>query len=75
MGTYNFDPRSQNLNTEAGVVVRNEALATAVEKAIEVDMLPANSWNAATDDPDSRASAGKRAQVRAWQMAPITPLL
>jgi len=75
VGTYNFDPRSQNLNTEAGVVVHNEALAAAVEKAIEVDMLPANSWSAARDDPDSRAPAAKRAQVRAWQMAPLTPLL
>jgi putative cardiolipin synthase len=75
VGTYNFDPRSQNLNTEVGVVIHNEALAGAVEREIENDMRPANSWNAATDDPDRYASAAKRSQVRAWQMTPIKPLL
>ena len=75
IGTYNFDLRSQNLNTETGVAVHNEALASAVERAIEIDMRPDNSWNAAKDDPDRYASVAKRSQVRAWQMTPIKPLL
>jgi putative cardiolipin synthase len=75
IGTYNFDPRSQSLNTEIGVVVHSEALAGAVERKIEVDMSPANSWSAATEDPDRHASAAKRAQVRALQLTPIKPLL
>jgi putative cardiolipin synthase len=74
IGTYNLDPRSQNLNTEVGLVVRNEALASGVERAIEQDMAPGNSWNAA-DDPDRHASLGKRAKVRALQKVPIKPLL
>jgi putative cardiolipin synthase len=74
IGTYNLDPRSQNLNTEVGIVTRDPAIAAAVEAAIEADMAPANSWNAA-DDPDRHASAAKRARVRALQPVPIRPLL
>jgi cardiolipin synthase C len=75
IGTFNFDPRSQNLNTEVGVIIHDEALARAVEASIETDMAPGNSWNAATDDPDQHASLGKRSKVRLYQMLPIGPLL
>ncbi len=75
IGTYNLDPRSENLNTEVGVVIQNEALARSVEKAIETDMLPENSWNAATERPDENVSFMKRSKVRFWQMMPIKPLL
>lgn len=74
VGTYNLDPRSQNLNTEVGIVVHNPAVARAVQRAIELDMEPANSWRAA-EDPDRHASAAKRTQVRALQLTPIKPLL
>jgi cardiolipin synthase C len=75
IGTFNFDPRSQNLNTEVGVVVRDEALASQVEASIETDMAQGNSWDAARDDPDSHASLGKRSKVRVYQMLPLKPLL
>ena len=75
IGTFNFDPRSENLNTEVGIVVHDEALARTVESAIETDMRPGNSWSAARDDPDEHAPLGKRARVRLWQFAPIRPLL
>lgn len=75
IGTYNLDPRSENLNTEVGVVIDNEALAKRVEAAIETDMAPGNSWNAATDDPDQYAPLTKRGQVRLWRLLPLTPLL
>jgi cardiolipin synthase C len=75
IGTYNFDPRSQNLNTEVGVIIHDEALAREVEAAIEIDMAPGNSWNAATDDPDRQASLAKRSKVRLYQMMPLKPLL
>jgi cardiolipin synthase C len=75
IGTYNFDPRSENLNTEVGVIVHNEALARAVEKAIEADMKPGNSWSASSDNPDRHASLAKRSKVRLWQLTPIKPLL
>lgn len=75
IGTYNLDPRSQNLNTEVGVVMRNAVVARAVRSAIETDIAPENSWNAATDAPDKYAPLHKRSKVRLWQMTPITPLL
>lgn len=75
IGTYNLDPRSENLNTEVGVIVHNEELARAVERSIEADMRPGNSWNAARDDPDQYASLAKRSKVRLWQQVPIKPLL
>jgi phosphatidylserine/phosphatidylglycerophosphate/cardiolipin synthase-like enzyme len=47
VGTYNLDPRSENLNTEVGVVIHDAAQAAAVAGAIDIDTLPANSWSAA----------------------------
>jgi len=75
IGTFNADPRSENLNTEVGVIADNEQLARTVEAAIETDMLPGNSWSAATDDPDRHASFGKGFKVWFWRMMPIKPLL
>ncbi len=75
IGTYNLDPRSENLNTEVGVIIHDAGQARAVAAAIITDMEPANSWNAATDDPDGHASFAKRSRVRFWQFMPIRPLL
>ncbi len=75
VGTFNLDPRSANLNTEVGVFIRDKKLAREVEKSITLDMLPENSWNAATDSPDSNATLGKRIKVFLWRMLPLTPLL
>ena len=75
IGTFNFDPRSENLNTEVGVIIHNAVLASAVEAKIETDMRPGNSWNAATDAPDQYVPLAKRGKVRFWQAMPIKPLL
>jgi putative cardiolipin synthase len=75
IGTFNLDPRSENLNTEAGVIIHDDGVARAVEALIQTDMQPANSWNAATDQPDRHVSFGKRSKVRFWQMMPIKSLL
>lgn len=75
IGTFNFDPRSENLNTEVGVIVQNEALAQAVQTSIEADMLSENSWNAALDNPDQHVSLAKRSKVKFYQLTPIKPLL
>lgn len=74
IGTFNLDPRSENLNTEVGVVLRDRRIAQAVREAITADMAPANSWSAA-EDPDRHAGLGKRASVRLWQLLPLRPLL
>jgi cardiolipin synthase C len=75
IGTFNFDPRSQNLNTEVGVIVQNSTLANNVQTSIEADMQPENSWNAATDKPDQYATSAKRKRVIFYQLTPIKPLL
>jgi putative cardiolipin synthase len=75
LGTINFDPRSQNLNTEVGAIIHDPALARAVEASIETDMAPGNSWNAAKDDPDQYVSLAKRSKARLFQLMPIKPLL
>ena len=75
VGTFNLDPRSANLNTEVGVLVRNPSLARRVEERIERDMLPENSWNPAADNPDRHASAAKRNRLRLWKSLPLEPIL
>jgi putative cardiolipin synthase len=75
IGTFNLDPRSENLNTEVGAIVHDSALARKMEALIEVDMAPNNSWNAVKDNPDQYISFVKRSKVRLYQMMPIKPLL
>lgn len=44
IGSYNLDPRSENLNTEAGLLIEDERLAEELREEIEGDMRPENSW-------------------------------
>ena len=44
VGTHNFDPRGDNLNTESAVVIDDPAFATALAASIRRDMAPANAW-------------------------------
>ncbi|MCB0220420.1 MAG: phospholipase D family protein, partial [Chrysiogenetes bacterium] len=75
IGTFNLDPRSTNLNTEIGVLIRSEKLARQVEGAIERDMLPGNSWNPRTENPNRKASLWKRLRLQFWELMPIEELL
>lgn len=75
IGTYNLDPRSENLNTEVGVIIHDPVQAERVAGAIDTDMLPGNSWNPATDAPDGEADWRKRMKVRFWQLLPLRALL
>ena len=75
IGTYDLDPRSENLNTEVGVAIHDAGQAEAVAAAIETDPLLGNSWDAAADDPDQFASLGKRVRAWFWSWMPIRPLL
>lgn len=75
IGTFNFDPRSLNLNTEVGVLIHNPQLAAQVEQSIERDMAADNSWNAAHDDPDQFAPWQKRFKVFFWKLLPLEPIL
>ena len=44
IGTHNFDPRSENYNTESAVVIDDAAFAQALAASIRRDMSPENSW-------------------------------
>ena len=50
IGSYNLDPRSQNLNTEIGFLVTSDALGQAVANSILGDMSPGNSWQVRQND-------------------------
>jgi putative cardiolipin synthase len=76
IGTFNLDPRSANLNTEVGVLVRNEELARQLTASIEQDIRPENSWQTTWDfNPDGEVSFGKRLRARIESWLPIDPVL
>lgn len=75
IGTFNLDPRSANLNTEVGVIIDNRQLATQVERQIELEMHPDNSWNTASDQPDRFAPLGKRLKLQGLKLLPMKNIL
>lgn len=44
IGSFNLDPRSAELNTEAGFVIEDDALAAHISELIRREANPANSW-------------------------------
>lgn len=74
VGTFNFDPRSANLNTEVGVLLRNKILAGQVEQNIVRDMAPENSWSAAAN-ADRFAPPEKLRKMKFWKALPLEPFL
>lgn len=50
IGSHNFDPRSDVLNTESGFVIHSKDFANALSKNIRADMLDTNSWVVAAKD-------------------------
>lgn len=44
VGTFNLDPRSANLNTECGLIMRDTNLANSLREEFERDLHPSNSW-------------------------------
>ena len=50
VGTHNFDPRGDDLNTESAVVIDDPAFARALADSIGRDMAPENAWVIARRD-------------------------
>ena len=50
IGSMNFDPRSANINTEAGAFVDSPGLAEALAQVMERDMQPENAWQVLLND-------------------------
>jgi cardiolipin synthase C len=47
IGSHNFDPRSDNYNTESGFIVYDRTIATQVRTAVLRDAAPQNAWTIA----------------------------
>lgn len=47
IGSHNFDPRSDNYNTESGFIIYDAAVAQEVGRSIKRDIEPQNSWTIA----------------------------
>jgi len=47
IGSHNFDPRSDNYNTESGFIIRDREVALRVSAEIERDIAPRNAWTIA----------------------------
>ena len=76
VGTFNLDPRSANLNTEVGMLVRDRELARQVTAAIERDIHPSNSWRTTGFyNPDGEVGRSKRLKVWFNKLLPIEPIL
>lgn len=50
VGSYNLDPRSENHNTECGVLIEDADFARELRAEIERDLRPENSWVIARRD-------------------------
>ena len=62
IGSHNFDPRSDDYNTESGFIIDDAVIAAQVSRAIARDMQPGNSWTIA------------RRERAAW-LAPINEVM
>jgi len=73
VGSMNLDPRSQELNSEMGVVVDSDALARQIAGIMERDRRPENAWRVRRDEHGALEwAAGSQVLTRqpargAWQ--------
>jgi cardiolipin synthase C len=74
VGTHNFDPRSDNLNTESAVVVDDAAFARALAGSIRRDISPANSWVIAPRDKPPLFSGLDYSLGKVSEMLPLFDL-
>ncbi len=76
IGTFNLDPRSMNLNTEVGVLVKNARLGEQLQGNIQRDMLSGNSWRITNDfNEDDEVDFSKRAKLMFYKILPMQALL
>ena len=76
IGTFNLDPRSANLNTEVGVLIKNARLSRMLAMSIERDMHPDNSWRITDEfNPDHKSPWLKRTKLYFLELLPLTPVL
>lgn len=76
IGTFNFDPRSINLNTEVGMVIPDATTATELYHLISDDIKAENSWHISNHNhPDREAGLWKRIKLTLLKWLPLEPVL
>ncbi|MDR6990008.1 phospholipase D family protein [Luteimonas sp. 3794] len=74
VGTHNFDPRGDNLNTESAVVIDDGRFAQRLAESIRRDMSPENSWTIARRDPPPVFSGVDYSMAKVSERLPIFDL-
>lgn len=71
IGTYNLDPRSENLNTENLVIIPSSKIAKEVKEGMMEEMKEENAWKVSLDwNPDSKVDLKKRLRVKIRRVIP-----
>jgi putative cardiolipin synthase len=75
VGSFNLDPRSQNLNTEIMVVANDEAAAEKLQAAIATDTR--NAWKIASNGrtPRSYPKTSRRLRFLMWSTRLLLPFI
>ena len=74
VGTHNFDPRGDTLNTEGALVIEDPAFATALAASIRRDMAPDNAWTIARRDKSPILPGAEYTLARLSERMPIFDL-
>jgi phosphatidylserine/phosphatidylglycerophosphate/cardiolipin synthase-like enzyme len=71
IGSYNFDPRSADYNTECIAVMRSPEVAKHLSKFVNEEFLPANAWPITKEcNPDSKATLKRRIKAVIYKVIP-----
>lgn len=71
IGTHNFDPRSENYNTEGAVIIDDPAFARRLAESILRDIHPQNSWTVAPRSKPPLLSGLNYSMGKASEALPI----
>ncbi|WP_416202456.1 phospholipase D family protein [Acinetobacter sp. ANC 3832] len=80
IGSFNFDPRSANLNTEIGVIINSPPLATAVHKTMDANLknyayklvlTSEQKINWQRETPKGTVTLTKEPKMKWWQKAGV----
>jgi phosphatidylserine/phosphatidylglycerophosphate/cardiolipin synthase-like enzyme len=71
IGTFNFDPRSANLNTESITIIPSKKVAISVKAGMLEEMLPENAWQTTLEwNPDGEETILKQLGVKLRRVVP-----
>ena len=75
IGTFNFDPRSSNLNTECLTIIYSDSLALQLVSTLNTDMRSENAWRISTRfNPDSTCTIFRQMKSKIRYLVPKSVL-